>query len=188
MISSASIASGALALVGESPILSLLDESARARYCALHFELLRDALLTSHPWNFAKKRVDLVAVSTPTPAFKYSYTFALPSDYLRMVETWPTYCEFEIQGDTVVTDCSSISIAYIYRMTDYAAYNPMFVVAFQYKLAAMLAPVLKSDFKIAQAYESLWEFWDKKAKIMDAQDERSKEVKSDDLIEVRRVG
>ena len=188
MISSASIASGALGLLGESPILSLLDESTKARYCALHFELIRDALLTSHPWNFAKKRVNLVAVSTPMPVFKYSYTFALPPDYLRMVELFPDYAEYEIQGDTLVTDTAEISIAYVYRMTDYAAYNPMFVMAFQYKLAAMLAPILKSDFKIAQAYESLWDFWDKKAKMMDAQDERSKEVKSDDLIEVRMVG
>ena len=185
--SAASIASSALSFLGEAAILTLLDESTRARLCNQHFEVIRDALLASHPWNFAKKRVSLVAVDTDAPVFDYSYTFALPSDYLRMVKVSPDWAEFEIQGADLVTDVADIDISYVHRMIDYGAYNPMFILAFEYKLAAAIAPVLKSDYKIAQAYEQMWQYWDRAAKIMDAQDERSKEAKSDDLIEVRRV-
>jgi hypothetical protein len=56
-----------------------------------------------------------------------------------------------------------------------------------YKLAAALAPKMKSDYKIAQLYEGLSAQWTAKAKISDAQASRSKEVKSDDLRDVRMV-
>ena len=186
-ISSAVIASNALGFLGEAPVLTLLDETVRARLCNQHFEVLRDALLASHPWNFAKARVNLVAVSTPEPVFDYSYTFALPTDYIRMVKAWPEWAEFEIEGSNIVTDSSAFSLSYVRRFADYNAYNPLFVLGFEYKLAAAVCPVLKNNMKITQMMEELGEAWLLKAKIMDAQDEKSKEIKSDDLITVRKV-
>lgn len=186
-ISSATIASNALAFLGEHPILTILDESVRARLCNQHFEIVRDALLAEHPWNFPKARVTLAALSVTAPVFDYSYTFALPSDYLRMVKVFPDYAEFEIEGNTLVSDVSEIRIVYVKRLTDYNRYNPLFILAFEYKLAAAIAPVLKQDPKITEAMEMMGDKWLSKAKIADAQEERSVEVLSDELVTVRKI-
>lgn len=186
-ISSATIASNALSLLGESGILTLLDESEKARLCNRHFDLLLNALLEDHPWNFATSRRNLVAVVTPTPVFGFSYTFQLPSDYLKIQEVSPTYMEYAIEGDKLLTTTSDAAIKYTKRITDLNKCNPLFLMGFEYQLASLLAPKLKSDYKLAQMYAGLAMQWLAKAKISDAQAERSKEVKSDDLIDVRKV-
>lgn len=186
-ISSATVASNALGFLGEQPILTLLDESVRARLVNGHFAILRDAILADHLWNFAKRRVVLVAESVAAPVFDYAYTFALPTDYIKMVKFNPQWADYEIQGNTLVTSAQEAMISYIARITDLNAWHPIAVLAFEYKLAAAVSPVLKSDYKITEMMEGMYESWIRKAKIADAQDERSKEVLSDDLIDARRV-
>jgi len=51
--------------------------------CALHFDQSRQEILRKHPWNFAKKRTTLYAIST-APPFEYDYKFLLPSDFIRL--------------------------------------------------------------------------------------------------------
>jgi len=186
-ISDATICSNALGLLSEAPILSLLDESVRANHCNNFFAITRDALLEDHPWNFASGRVQLVAVSTPTPIFAYSYTFQLPTDYLKVQEVSPSYIEYAIEADRLLADASKVAIAYTRRLTDYSKYSPLFILALQYKMAALMAPLLKQDYKLATLYEQMYDLWIKRAKIADAQASRSKEATSDDLITVRKV-
>lgn len=186
-ISSATIASNALGLVGESSVLTLLDETERARICNRHFDPLLHALLEEHPWNFATKRVNLVAVVTPEPVFTFSYTFQLPTDYLKVQEVFPDYMEYAIEGDKMLTTTSTAAIKYTRRITDLNKCSPLFILGFTYQLASLIAPKLKSDYKLSQMYASLAMQYLAKAKMSDAQAERSKEVPCDTLIDVRKV-
>lgn len=57
------IAKMALSLIGHhsTDISALADSGSEAqRQCYLHYEPARDALLRSHPWNFATKRTKLI--------------------------------------------------------------------------------------------------------------------------------
>jgi len=67
------IANMALSLMGEATITSLSDSIAAARAMNLHFLPVRDALLRSHPWNFAQRRIALA----PAPVTKLTCGTAL---------------------------------------------------------------------------------------------------------------
>jgi hypothetical protein len=66
-VTDVSIANMALSHVGQhNQIAALSDSTEAARQCNLHFEPVRDALLRSHPWNFAVKRVRLITQAEST--------------------------------------------------------------------------------------------------------------------------
>lgn len=51
--------------------------------CALHFDQARQEILRKHPWNFAKARTTLYAITT-APAFEFDHKFLLPTDFIRL--------------------------------------------------------------------------------------------------------
>lgn len=186
--SAVTICSNALSLLGESPILSLLDSTQRARQCNNHYAIARDATLMAHPWNFAKLSRTLVQGST-APTIKYSAAFTLPSDYLRMVEVLPRLTDYEVMGADLQTNENAIDIIYIQRVTDVSRYSPMFVEALEHKIASLIAPVLKSDHKIADRMQALFRDIITRAKIVDGQEEATVAIEADDLIDARlRLG
>jgi len=63
---------------------SLTAESTKEEeICTRHFAPARQEILRKHPWNFAKTRTTLYAVTT-TPPFEFDYKFLLPSDFARL--------------------------------------------------------------------------------------------------------
>ena len=79
MATEVSICSNALRRLGDDPITSLTDDTERARLCNAFYVPARDLVLRSHPWNFAVTRATLAQLSD-TPAYEYSYQYALPND------------------------------------------------------------------------------------------------------------
>lgn len=69
----------ALTRIGHEPVSSLTEASKGADRCRLHYPAMRDAVLRAHPWNFAIRRAALAQLSF-TPAFEFTYAFALPTD------------------------------------------------------------------------------------------------------------
>lgn len=61
-VSAVSICNMALSRVGHHTEItaSLSENTEAARQCNLHYEPARDALLRSHPWNFATRRTKLI--------------------------------------------------------------------------------------------------------------------------------
>ena len=51
--------------------------------CQLWYAVSRQQILRKHPWNFAKKRTTLYAIST-APEFEWDHKFLLPSDFIRL--------------------------------------------------------------------------------------------------------
>ena len=92
----ASIFNLALGHVGEATQVVDPDESTTvARTCRRFWDQARDAVLSDHPWQFARRVVTAVAY-TPVPT-GWSYAYLLPSDLLSVrglnpawVDAWTT--------------------------------------------------------------------------------------------------
>jgi hypothetical protein len=145
----------ALGEIGDSYSITDINETSnQAAVCRLFFEPTRDAMLRSHQWNFARQLADLSALSTD-PVFGWDYQYALPSDFIRLVEfngldAWQTEDDFQIAngpsgGLVLLTDEDEASIVYIQRVTDANLFDPLFVEAFTLRLAARICTKLTKD-------------------------------------------
>ena len=180
------LANVALALLGESPLASLSDDRKAATVVAPRIALVRDALLRSHPWNFAITRAAL-AVVAEAPAFGYSYAFALPTDYLRVMQVndGRTHYEIERQGPirVLLANDSSVNLRYISRVENPSAWDPLFFEA----MAAALAldscmAILGSDTDAYSRTRSLFVDRLELARSMDGQENTPGEAFDDDFL------
>ena len=126
----------ALARLGARSIVSLTEDSVNARECNRVYAHARDTELRSHPWSFARTRVQLAALSTP-PIFGYANQFPLPDDYLRILtdngrgSSLRAQDDFQIEftGDTrvILTDLAApINLVYIRTVTDVTQFDQLF--------------------------------------------------------------
>jgi hypothetical protein len=140
----------ALNMVGGLPITSLSASpgTPESRACDSLYAMLRDELLSSHPWNFAIARADISAQVEPTPAFGWEYAYTLPADLLRAWEIYGTDAEFEIEGNQLLTDQEEeIYLVYIKQQTTTGRFSPSFCTCLAVRIAAELAGKLKNDQK-----------------------------------------
>lgn len=69
----------AITRLGHEQMSSETENTKAGRLVRLHYPTIRDAVLRAHPWNFAIRRAALAQLSV-TPAFEFSYAYALPTD------------------------------------------------------------------------------------------------------------
>ena len=138
----------ALVRIGATVITSLTDGSTSANAANNIYEHIRDDLLSSHPWNFATKRVKLARLSTD-PVFEFDFAYALPSDWLRTISvhnndaghgTVLYRMEMTDNQKAVVASSDNIWLRYVSRVTD-----PNFMTA---DFRNALAMVLSRDLSI----------------------------------------
>jgi len=150
MASPVDICNSALIKIGVEPIVSLDDDSKEARLCKEQYPKIRDEIIGSHLWNFAMKRETLADLGI-TPAFGYSYTFALPADYIRVLHTNNKSIRFKIeQNKRLLTNLDSISILYIAKIEDVSMYSPIFREALAYQLAVDLSYALVQNSSLSE--------------------------------------
>ena len=65
----------------------------------------------------------------PAPAWGFSYTMALPSDYLR-IQRIDDSAVYQREGDVFLTDETSLPLTYTAQITDVTRYSPGFVQTF----------------------------------------------------------
>jgi len=132
MTDAVSICNLALQRVGAKSISSLSEDSTAGRACNRVYEQARDSELRSHPWTFARERVQVAADST-NPVFGAAKRYALPADCLRILPTngtngTNTQDDFEIYGRFIHTDnASPINLVYIKQITDEETFDSLFV-------------------------------------------------------------
>ena len=142
--SETSISNMALGRIGAKRINALTDTTQEAIHCRLHYDQARDALLQSHPWAFARTRSELAEDAT-APAFQWENQFILPSDFLRMIELYNSKYTWAIEGQRLLTDASTAQIRYVRKVTDAAAFSPLFIEALALSLAIRLVMPLSQD-------------------------------------------
>lgn len=145
------------------------DTSKEAKACRIFYPIAKTAVLRSFAWPFAKKTVDLAAVSTGLYGKWYTH-FQYPSNALWIVDVYPTPTvaiqsdwatgawrnplinSWEVIGGTtsalIGSNLTAATADYIEDIADENAFRftPDFVEALTFKLAYELASVLlKSD-------------------------------------------
>lgn len=161
MPTSTEICNFALTRIGCGRIADFTDDtdtSLPVIQCRMHFEQTAKALMRSHFWRFAKKRVQL-SQHTDTPAFQWSYKYALPSDFLRMISVYTgselitgrSKYSWELEGNWLMTDDSTCYIRYIAWISDTGAWDPLFIEVMTLMLARKLCVALTQDVATTKA-------------------------------------
>ena len=149
MASKVQIAKLALQHIGDRYDISDITEATpEAEQVNLLFDDTRDALLRQHPWSFATKYTSPAALSGTAPGH-WEYMFLYPTDCIRMLgivnplgKDQP-HVKFEVARNSsgkrvILADIEEPEIFYTARIEDTTDYDPEFVMAFSYVLAARL--------------------------------------------------
>jgi hypothetical protein len=183
--SAVEICNEALALVGAAPITSLAQQTTEAQLLNSLYVPTRDQLLTSHPWNFATKRVELAA-DPDAPEFGFAYRFALPADCLRVISTdLDSEDRWKIENGYLLCDSSEVSIRYISKITTEATFSINFCEALAYKLASKIAYPLVQSSTLAKSLFDLYITHLRDARSMDAQEGGIEQVEANEWINSR---
>lgn len=173
--------------LGQDPIASLTDNRKAAIHCNLAYDPTRRAMLRAHPWDFATARAQISASAT-APAFGFANAFQLPADFIRMSamgddtnqEKW------KIEKGFLLTDDSApLDLVYIYDCQDPALFDPLFVEALAYGIAAELAIPITQDKALKAAMEAKREEKLASARTVSAQDNGAADWDNDVMLRAR---
>lgn len=174
--SEVSIINDALIELGEPRINARTDNTPQGKAANAAFDSEKEAFLALHFWRFALKRVEL-AQNSSAPGHKYSYSYALPSDFVRLFQINETDVEdireplFDRVGDNIETDETSVKIAYVYN-ADVSVFDPLAAKALSFFLATKMAMVLPDSRTQREDMMRESERWLKKAKAADSMHQR----------------
>lgn len=138
------IANITLIKIGADTITAITDTGdEKARKLNATWEYIRNEVLETKDWIFAKERVEL-AKSTETPVFGFDFMYALPSNFLRLSRkkphNMPINTDFSIESGYLLTDydntSTSLFISYIKVVTDPTKYTAAFINALSFRWAA----------------------------------------------------
>jgi len=91
------ITNAALMKIAASLVSDITENSEQARKANAVFSRVARRELRSHAWSFALARGS-AALLPDTPAFGYSYAYALPADCLRLVYVNGLYADYSLRG------------------------------------------------------------------------------------------
>ena len=135
-VSDVSICNLALSKIGtRSKISSIDEEGVLPETCKIHYAHTRDALMQSHPWNFAMKRIAL-SRNAIAPAFEFLYSYQLPADCLRVVAMYDTSIPYKVEGRDLLTNATEVNLKYISKTINELLFTPLFVEALATRMAA----------------------------------------------------
>ena len=146
-ITSTDICNRALQKLGAKRIATLAEASPSARAVNLAYDVVRRAELRKRVWNFSIQRASLAADVTP-PAWGRQNSFTLPSDFLRLAESYPEDLTNDVnvvgvsvaftasftgmkdwvieQNKIVTNDEAPLQIRYVQDITDTTLFDPLF--------------------------------------------------------------
>jgi len=167
MASVVQICNSALNQLGAASITALTDNSKNARLCNERYAVVRDAVFRSHPWNSIIKRQQL-AQTTNTPAYGFSYEFALPSDCLRVLTINAYNSDYKIEGRKILCNESSIKITYVAQETDPNEMDVLLRETISAGLAADIAYAITANLQVSKLMQEKYQFKVSEAKHTDA--------------------
>ncbi len=154
-----SICSDALIMLGAKAITSFNDGTDESSTCDRLYGDIRDSTLATYPWTFSFKKVQLAQLLTnPTSVWKYQYQ--LPGDkisnpravYNSANPGSPVQKDWEIQGDVLLTNLTSVYIDYQYSLGEFGM-PQYFVQLLKYMMAWHLAMPITEQTDKAQYWQ-----------------------------------
>lgn len=185
MASTPEICNSALSKLGVEPLISLNDNTKKARICNRQYPLVRDWLLRRHPWNFAIKQISL-APETTAPAFKYKHQFILPADFIRLYKNNDNCDEFTLQGKKLLSDRDEVSIYYVSQVVDPGMFDSTFTELLATFLAADMCYALVQSRELQQTLTAQGEEYLREIRSINAQEKFPDSLEPDYLINSRR--
>jgi hypothetical protein len=195
MVSEVSICNQALGWLGQNPIASLNDQSHRAQLCRDNYPHLRDTVLESRMWTFARARH--LSETTDRDAWDSSYTHSMPNNWLK---AWRVYRSILSNGNKIpdetwwmeqrliLSQHPKVYIQGSERITDTSKFSSMFSQALAARIAADLCIPITEN-RLLQA--DMWQLYNDKleeAKTRDNQQGIAENFRSDTLITARATG
>jgi hypothetical protein len=178
----------ALIEIGVEPIDNLNDENERANIMDKIYDQTVDELIEGYQWNFAMERQLLVQKAiTTAQALEFTTAWQLPTNpyCLRATEMINSEDDWKVEGRTLLTNLSAVTIKYIKRITDPVQFTPSFIGALVPLLASKAVLPLKQDAKAKEALFGLHLEMLNKAKANDGQEGTAEDFVSSELTDTR---
>jgi hypothetical protein len=182
MASETGIANLALQKLGDEGEISSLDEDTRAaRSVAACFADMRDAVLRDHPWDFARHRVQLPALSSG-PAWGGLTAFQKPADFIRFILT-ERDSPYSLEGDAILAPQGGpLNLLYVRRVTDTGRFDPLFVEALAARIAQQVAIQITGQVGIRDRVAREYEAALSSAKRVNGQEDAPQDLAEDDWL------
>ncbi len=181
------LCSRALMRVGCEPIASFEDGTAESEIASALYASARDALLSAYGWSFATGQAILARLED-APLADYSHAYALPNDFLRALSAGTGSrgrgLDYRIARNALHTDADMVLLTYIF-LPDESEFPPFFASALMARLAAEFCIPLTESTSRAEALFKLAEDEFRKAKQIDAQQDRPSAIDNFPLVDVR---
>ncbi len=187
MSSQVEIVNQGLTLIGDQIIAAMSDDNDRARVATLFFDDMRDAVLRTHPWGFAKTRAEL-AEAAGTPEFDYTHHFTLPGNCLRVLEVeedHPGQIEYSIEGRKLLCYESTMKILYIAKVTETGNFDALFCDCLSARLAMAFAMALSKQKTLIEMAARIYEMKIGEAKTVDGLESVRREIYNQTLTGIR---
>jgi hypothetical protein len=186
-LSSIELCSSALMKIGANGIGSFEDGTAEARIARSLYPLIRDALLSAHPWSFATATARLARLADE-PVADFGHAYALPNGFLKALGAGPDGrgrgLIYQIAGGRLLTDAEDVTLTYLFRPGE-GAFPPFFSAALVTRLAAEFCIPLTENSSRAERFHHLAENELKLARLIDSQQDTPPRVEDFTLIRAR---
>lgn len=148
------VANFALGHLGEGILPDLLGTDKATNTVNLWMDHARLRVLRMAAWTKAIKR-DTLTVDGTAPEYGFGFRFALPADFVRMVNIGNSYGpEWTIEGEYILSYIEDdLEIRYVYDLTDFTVMYEDMIAAIALSLAYDMAPSLTQSIK---RREEMW--------------------------------
>lgn len=169
------IISRALVLCGEKPLNSLSDNRFGATVGGSLFEMLFEDEQQSNWWRFNTKQKSLSKLVDEPVTDEWQNIFQIPSDCLLLRGVYPADLSYEVFGDHLYTNRSSVDAVYQFK-AEPTAVPAYFAKLMTFALARdMIKPITESD-QAVQVMTQKYNEQRNRALYADAQGRPSKAV------------
>lgn len=186
-LSAIALCSRALLKIGASTIASFEEGTAESEVAANLYPAIRDALLSSHPWNFATGQVTLPRLVAP-PVADFAHAYQLPPDFLRALSAGVSGrgqgLVYRIAENRVHCDSEEVVLTYVFRPEE-LSFPPFFDQALIARLAAEFCIPLTESTTRAEFLYRLSEDEFRRAKLIDGQQDIPSAITDFPLVQVR---
>ena len=191
MASIVNMCNSALNLIGASTISALTEDTKNARLCNQRYEPVRNRIFRGHNWNCLIKRVELAQNST-APVMEYTYAYALPSDFLRVLkihngttDSIAADLDYKVEQKNIVTNQTTVYLAYIALDTDPNNYDAYLREAISHQLAADLAYSITNNATLANNYMTRADERLREARFIDATENSLDTIEANEFTDAR---
>ena len=202
MSSVVAICNLALSNVGKDNISDVDEASTEAKLCKQFYSHVRDTLLQSYPWRFARKTAALAEI-TNTKANRWLYAYKRPIDCLKVLrvndENLSDYLPYgdgvvaggfgyTMEATSIFCDLTPAYLEYTMRLEDPTKFPPLFIEALSWHLAVRLAMPMTRDPKVRADAFQLAQRMQNEAAVADANEVRETSDHAAEMMEAREDG